>query len=53
MDRQIKCECGFIARGTTDDQVVERIRAHMRTDHPDVFAKVGEDEVRAWIEIIG
>jgi predicted small metal-binding protein len=53
MDRQIKCECGYVARGATDDEVVARIREHMKTDHPDVFEKVGEDEVRAWIEIIG
>jgi hypothetical protein len=24
----INCECGFVARGGTDDQVVEAIRAH-------------------------
>ena len=34
MAKVINCECGFVARGGTDDQVVEAIRAHMATDHP-------------------
>jgi hypothetical protein len=25
-------------------------REHMRTDHPDLFAKVSEDDLRGWIE---
>lgn len=33
MAKVINCECGFVARGGTDDQVVEAIRAHMATDH--------------------
>jgi predicted small metal-binding protein len=52
MNRQIKCECGYVARGATDDEAVAAIREHMKTDHPDVYAKVGEDEIRLWIEIV-
>jgi predicted small metal-binding protein len=52
MDRQVKCECGYVARGTTDDEVITTIRDHMRTDHPDLVAAVSDDQIRGWIETV-
>ena len=37
MAKQINCECGYVARGESDDEVVQRIREHMRTDHPELL----------------
>ena len=34
MAKQINCECGFVARGETEDEVIARIRDHMGSDHP-------------------
>ena len=34
MAKLIRCECGFVARGDNDDQVVGAIRGHIATDHP-------------------
>jgi hypothetical protein len=34
MAKTIRCECGFVARGDSDDQVIGVIRGHMVTDHP-------------------
>ena len=34
MAKTIRCECGFVARGDSDDQVIGVIRGHMATDHP-------------------
>jgi predicted small metal-binding protein len=53
MNRQVKCECGYVARAVTDDEVVAKIRDHMRTDHPDLMTKISDDEIRSWVEIIG
>jgi predicted small metal-binding protein len=53
MAQQIKCECGYIARGGSDDEVVALIREHMRTDHPELLEKVSEDQIRDWIEVVG
>jgi predicted small metal-binding protein len=50
MAKVIRCECGYVATGTTDDEVVDAIRAHMATDHPDLLAKVGRDDLLGWIE---
>ena len=52
MTRQVKCECGYVARGETDDIVVETIRDHIRTDHPDLAKTVTDEQIRAWIEIV-
>jgi predicted small metal-binding protein len=46
----IRCECGFVARGTSDDQVVGMIRGHMSTDHPALLASVSENDLVSWIQ---
>jgi predicted small metal-binding protein len=46
----IKCECGFVARGDTEDAVIERIRDHMRKDHPDLLETVSREDLFGWIE---
>jgi len=51
MAKVIRCECGFIARGETDDQVVGDIRAHMATDHPALLEAVSDDDLVGWIQV--
>ena len=51
MDRVIRCECGFVARGDTDDSVIESIREHMREDHPALLEEVEPQDIRSWIEV--
>jgi predicted small metal-binding protein len=53
MNRQVKCECGYVARGESDDEVVVVIREHMRTDHPELFDKISDEQIRSWIETVG
>jgi predicted small metal-binding protein len=50
MSKQIKCECGFIARGESDESVVSAIEDHMRADHPDVLTGTDRQEIFGWIE---
>lgn len=50
MAKLITCECGFVARAETDDEVVEKIRAHMRSDHPELLEKVSQEDLLGWIE---
>jgi predicted small metal-binding protein len=50
MAKQINCECGYVARGDNDEEVVQRIREHMRTDHPELLARVSDEDLRGWIE---
>jgi len=50
MAKQITCECGFIARGDSDDEVVTEIRGHMQTDHPELLETVSREDLLGWIE---
>lgn len=46
----IRCECGYVAQGSTDDEVITAIRAHMATDHPALLDTVSRDDLIGWIE---
>lgn len=50
MAKLCKCECGYVARGQTDDEVVAKLEAHVREEHPDLVGKVARKDVLAWIE---
>ena len=52
MPRQVKCECGYIGRGETDDDVIQTIRDHLQTDHPDLSTQITDEQIRAWIETV-
>jgi predicted small metal-binding protein len=50
MAKLIRCECGFVARGDSDDQVVGVIRGHMASDHPALLAAVSREDLLGWIQ---
>jgi hypothetical protein len=52
MTRQVRCECGYTARGSSDDAVISLIQAHLVTDHPDLAGTETADDIRRWIELL-
>ena len=52
MARQITCECGYIARGESEDEVVDLIREHLRSDHPQLLAQLTREDIAGWVEIV-
>jgi predicted small metal-binding protein len=46
----INCECGYVARGEDEDGVIEAIRAHMRSDHPELLEQVSREDLEGWIQ---
>jgi predicted small metal-binding protein len=50
MAKTIRCECGFVARGNNDDQVIGVIRGHMAADHPALLDTVSREDLLAWIQ---
>jgi predicted small metal-binding protein len=46
----IRCECGYVVRGDSDDQVVGMIRGHMASDHPALLATVSTQDLVSWIQ---
>jgi predicted small metal-binding protein len=47
----IRCECGFVAQGESDDQVVGTIRGHMAADHPALLDAVSREDLLSWIRV--
>ena len=50
MAKLIRCECGFVARGDSDDQVVGVIRGHLASDHPVLLASLSQKDLLSWIQ---
>jgi len=50
--RQVRCECGFTARGETDDAVISQVLAHLKIDHPDLVGVETAEDIRGWIELL-
>ena len=51
MTKVIRCECGFVARGTSDDDVLAAIRDHLARDHPLLVDKVTDADLLGWIQV--
>src|SRR5581483_604404 len=47
----VNCECGYVARGETVDEVVQRTRAHIQSDHPDLAGTVTNDDIASWAQL--
>lgn len=52
MTRQVRCECGYTARGDTDDAVIALILVHVAAVHPDLAGIETADDIRTWIELV-
>jgi predicted small metal-binding protein len=50
MSKTINCECGFKVRADSDDELVEKVEAHMTEVHPDLVGQVTRDEILAMAE---
>ncbi len=51
MARVIRCECGFVARGESEEEVIETIRAHLRSDHPALVDSVTREDLIGWMQV--
>ena len=47
-----RCECGFTARGDTDDAVIEKVLVHVAAEHPELAGTETADDIRGWIELL-
>jgi predicted small metal-binding protein len=50
MAKLIRCECGFVARGASDDEVIGAIRGHLASDHPALLDSVSHEDIVGWIQ---
>jgi predicted small metal-binding protein len=47
----IRCECGFVARGATEEEVIRNIREHLEEVHPVMASTVTQEDLLGWIEL--
>jgi hypothetical protein len=50
MSKVINCDCGYVVRGDTDEQLLEGARAHISSDHPDMVGKIADEDLLAMAE---
>ncbi|MEV1292126.1 DUF1059 domain-containing protein [Pseudonocardia sp. NPDC049635] len=53
MQHQVTCECGYQARDTDQEALVETVRRHVRDNHPELVGQVTPEMIRGWIELVG
>ena len=46
----IRCECGFVARGESDDHVLAIIHENVAADHPALLQTVSRQDFLSWIQ---
>ena len=46
----IKCDCGHVSRGETEDELVQATNRHIDEVHPDMAGKVSRDDLLAMAE---
>jgi predicted small metal-binding protein len=46
----INCECGYVARGETEDDLVADAEQHIKDQHPEMADQMGREEILALAE---
>ena len=46
----ISCDCGYVSRGETEDELVAVANRHIDEAHPDMAGKVSRDDLLAMAE---
>jgi predicted small metal-binding protein len=50
MPKLINCECGYVARGETEEELLAEAERHIRSDHPDLVGRVSREDLLAMAE---
>jgi len=48
--KRINCVCGKLVQGEDDDELWEKVQAHLAEDHPDLVGKVSRGDILAQAE---
>jgi predicted small metal-binding protein len=46
----INCECGFVVRGDSDDELVQNAKAHIGDQHPEMAGTVSDEDLLGMAE---
>jgi predicted small metal-binding protein len=45
MAKVINCECGYVVRGDSDDELVANAEQHMRDRHPEMVGQMSREQL--------
>ena len=45
MGKRIDCECGEVVKADTDEELLEKVGAHVERDHPELVGKLSREDV--------
>ncbi len=52
MGKIIKCVCGYVVRGETDDELLTNAEAHLAEMHPELAGKVTREDLLGMAELV-
>jgi predicted small metal-binding protein len=41
----VNCDCGYVARGETEDELVTDVTAHVGEKHPEMADQLGREQI--------
>jgi predicted small metal-binding protein len=50
MSKVINCDCGYVVRADTDEELLTNAQAHISSDHPDMVGKIADEDLLAMAE---
>ncbi len=50
MGKAVKCECGELVQASTDNEVIEKVQAHVHAKHPGLVGKLTVSDILAMAE---
>ena len=50
MAKVINCECGYVVRGDTDEELLSQAKSHVQEAHPDMAGKVSDEQLLSMAE---
>jgi predicted small metal-binding protein len=45
MAKVINCDCGYVARGENDEELLADAHRHIQDKHPDMVGKVSDEDL--------
>ena len=50
MGKAVNCECGELVQAATDQEVIQKVQAHVESKHPDLVGKLTVSDILAMAE---
>ncbi len=50
MAKVIHCDCGYVVRGETDDELVAKAEDHVNQNHPELVGKLSRGDLLGMAE---